>query len=95
MIPLVHMTGLDENASVYEAVKVIKDTGHSRIPIYSERIDNITGVLHSFFILGAEPSDKIKKYAQPPYFVPDSKKVDELMDEMKRGKGGMAIVVDE
>lgn len=95
MIPLVHMTALDENASVYEAVKVIKDTGHSRIPIYSERIDNITGVLHSFFILGAEPSDKIKKYAQPPYFVPDSKKVDELMDEMKRGKGGMAIVVDE
>jgi len=95
MIPLVNVLALDENATVKEAIDMINETGHSRIPIYSERIDNITGVLHSFFILGAEPSDKIKKYAQPPYFVPDSKKVDELMDEMKRGKGGMAIVVDE
>jgi CBS domain containing-hemolysin-like protein len=95
MIPLVNVRALDENATVKEAIDMINETGHSRIPIYSERIDNITGVLHSFFILGAEPSDKIKKYAQLPFFVPDSKKVDELMDEMKRGKGGMAIVVDE
>lgn len=95
MIPLVNVIALDENASVKEAIDTINETGHSRIPIYSDRIDNITGVLHSFFILGAEPSDKIKKYAQPPFFVPDSKRVDELMDEMKRGKGGMAIVVDE
>lgn len=95
MIPLVNVRAIDENATVEQTIDMINETGHSRIPIFSERIDNITGVLHSFFILGAPPSDIIKRYAQPPFFVPDSKKVDELMDEMKRGKGGMAIVVDE
>lgn len=95
MIPLVQVRALDENSTVQQAIATINETGHSRIPIYKERIDNITGVLHSFFILGADPEDQIKKYAQPPFFVPDSKRVDELMDEMKKGKGGMAIVVDE
>ncbi|HSG32501.1 MAG TPA: hemolysin family protein [Thermodesulfobacteriota bacterium] len=95
MIPLIEVRAIDENATVKEAIAIINETGHSRIPIYSERIDNITGMLHSFYILGAEPSDKINIYAQPPFFVPDSKRVDELMDEMKTGKGGMAIVVDE
>ncbi len=95
MIPLIEVRAIDENATVKEAVDLINETGHSRIPIFSERIDNITGMLHSFFILGAEPSETIKKYAKPPFFIPDSKRVDELMDEMKTGKGGMAIVVDE
>jgi len=96
MIPLVNLDVLDQNATVKEAVKLIKETGHTRIPIYDERIDNITALLHSFYLLGdVDTGDPVKKYALQPFYVPESKLVNDLLDEMKRGRAGMAIVVDE
>jgi CBS domain containing-hemolysin-like protein len=95
MIPLIQVSALGEDTKVGDAINLIKETGHSRIPIFSERIDNITGILHSFYLLGADPNEAVKNYAHPPFYVPESKPVDELMDEMKEGKAGMAIVVDE
>ena len=95
MIPLVHVSALGEDTKVGDAVKMIKETGHSRIPIYSSRVDDITGILHSFYILGADPNEAVRNYTKPPFYVPESKPVDELLDEMKEGKAGMAVVVDE
>ena len=96
MIPLVNLDALDQNATVEDAVKLIKDTGHTRIPIYDERIDNITALLHAFYLLGdVEQSDPVKKYALKPFYVPESKLVNDLLNEMKQGRAGMAIVVDE
>ena len=96
MIPLVNIDALDRNSNVDEAIKLIKKTGHTRIPVYDERIDNITAVLHSFYLLGdINPDDPISKYALKPFYVPESKLVNELLDEMKEGRTGMAIVVDE
>ncbi len=95
MIPLIQVRALDEDSKVGDAIRLIKETGHSRIPIFSERVDNITGMLHSFYLLGADPNDALKNYSQPPFYVPESKPVDELLDEMKEGLAGMAVVVDE
>lgn len=95
MIPLIQVSALGEDTKIGDAINLIKETGHSRIPIFSERIDNITGMLHSFYLLGADPNEAVKNYAHSPFYVPESKPVDELMDEMKEGKAGMAIVVDE
>jgi len=95
MIPLIQVTALNENSPVREAIKVIKETGHSRIPIYHERIDNITGMLYAFDILGAKPEDPVKNFSHPPFYVPETKAVDQLLDEMKKGRAGMAVVVDE
>lgn len=95
MIPLIHVSALGEDTKVGDAVKLIKETGHSRIPIFSERVDNITGMLHSFYLLGADPNEAVKNYVRPPFYVPESKPVDELLDEMKEGRAGMAVVVDE
>jgi len=95
MIPLVQVSALDEERKVSEAVKLIKETGHSRIPLFRERIDNITGILHSFYLLGASSEDTVKNYSKPPLYVPETKNVDKLFDEMKDGKAGMAVVVDE
>ena len=95
MIPLIHVSALNEEGKVGDAIKMIKETGHSRIPIFSERVDNITGMLHSFYLLGADPNEKIKGFSQAPFYVPESKLVDELLDEMKEGRAGMAVVVDE
>lgn len=97
MIPLVNVDSLEEQTSVKDAIKLIRKTGHSRIPIYKERIDNITGILNSFYILGPDviPQENINKYSLSPYYVPESKLVNNLLDEMKVGRAGMAIVVDE
>ncbi len=95
MIPLIQVRALSEDSKVGDAIRLIKETGHSRIPIFSERVDNITGMLHSFYILGADPNEPVKNYARPPLYVPESKPVDELLDEMKEGLAGMAVVVDE
>lgn len=96
MIPLVNLKMLDQNATVEEAIKLIKETGHTRIPVYSERIDNVTALLHSFYLIGdLYTGDPVKKYALKPFYVPKSKLVSALLDEMKQGRTGMAIVVDE
>ena len=96
MIPLVNIDALEHETTVDDAVKLIKKTGHTRIPIYEERIDNITAILHSFYLLGNNnPEDKVSKYALKPFYVPESKLVNELLDEMKEERTGMAIVVDE
>ncbi|MEM4657887.1 MAG: hemolysin family protein [Candidatus Methanosuratincola sp.] len=95
MIPLINVKAISEEATVREAVRVIKETGHSRLPVYSERIDNITGMLHSFYLLGEAPDAPVKNFARTPYYVPEAKPVDELLDEMKKHRVGMAVVVDE
>jgi len=95
MIPLINVVAIEENSTIVDIIKLINETGHSRIPVYKDRIDNITGIIHSFYLLGATPEQKVKEFAKTPMYVPGSKRVDELMEEMKRGLGGMAIVVDE
>lgn len=95
MIPLINVVAIEENSTIEDIIKLINETGHSRIPVYKDRIDNITGIIHSFYLLGATPEQKVKEFAKTPMYVPGSKRVDELMEEMKKGLGGMAIVVDE
>lgn len=96
MIPLVKVKAIEENAYVRQAIDLIKETGHTRIPVYGERIDNIKGILHAFYLLGSEKADDpVKKYTRPSYYVPESKLVNELLDEMKEERITMAVVVDE
>lgn len=95
MIPLVHLKAVSGNTSVKDTVKLIKETGHTRLPIYEERVDNITGVLHAFYLIGADDETPVKTFSKEPRYVPESKPVDELLDDMKRSRTGMAIVVDE
>jgi CBS domain containing-hemolysin-like protein len=95
MIPLINVTSLSEEATVRDAIRTINETGHTRIPIYSSRTDNITGMLHSFYLLGENPDEKVKSFARTPYYVPEAKYVDELLDEMKEGIAGLAVVIDE
>jgi putative hemolysin len=69
------------------------------VPVFEETIDNIVGVVYArevlgFLANGAKPAD-IKAIARPPYFVPESKKVNELLTEMRKNKLSIAIVVDE
>jgi magnesium and cobalt exporter, CNNM family len=95
MIPLIQVVAIGEDTKVRDAIKMINETGHSRIPIYKDRVDNITGMLIAFYLLGANPEEPVKNHARTPFYVPETKLVDELLDEMKKGRAGMAVVVDE
>ncbi len=96
MIPLVKVDALERRSTLRDVRGLIAEKSHSRIPIFSDRVDNITGILNSFYVLGEQDLDKsVEQYALPPFYVPESKLVNELMDEMKGGRAGMAVVVDE
>ncbi|MDE0520024.1 MAG: hemolysin family protein, partial [Candidatus Dadabacteria bacterium] len=96
MIPLVRVDALERKSTLRDVRRLIAEKSHSRIPIFSDRVDNITGILNSFYVLGEQDLDKnVEQYALPPFYVPESKLVNELMDEMKGGRAGMAVVVDE
>lgn len=99
MVPRIDIVALPSDSSFEDVARVIIDRGYSRIPIFEDTIDNIVGVVYDREVLGylansAKPTD-IKAVARPPYFVPESKKVDELLAEMRQNKLSIAIVVDE
>ena len=99
MVPRIDILALEVNTSVPEAVKSLTLSGHSRVPVYEETIDNVVGLLYAKDLLRAsldneEPED-IRPFLRPAYFVPEAKKVDELLREMQAHSIHMAVVVDE
>jgi len=99
MVPRIDIVAVPADSSFEDVARVIVERGYSRIPVFEDTIDNIVGVVYARAVLdylanSAKPAD-IKGMARPPYFVPESKKVDELLAEMRQNKLSIAIVVDE
>ena len=89
---------LDMTASYPEVLKCIVDNNYSRIPVYQENEDNMRGVLYIKDLLPhlSKPSNfRWQSLIRPPYFVPETKKIDDLMREFQENKVHIAIVVDE
>jgi CBS domain containing-hemolysin-like protein len=99
MVPRIDMDVLEDTATATDAVQLILATGHSRIPIFHESIDNVVGILYLKDLLRplAEGRDgvPVSNLTRPVYYVPESKRLDELFKEMQRRKVHVAIVVDE
>jgi CBS domain containing-hemolysin-like protein len=99
MVPRIDVNALDVTVSAEESIQQIIKYGHSRLPVYEETIDNVIGVLYAKDLLrirlGAGVSTSIRELLRPAYFVPEAKKVDELLREMQDNIMHMAIVVDE
>ena len=99
MVPRIDILALEANTSVPEAIQALTLSGHSRVPVYEETIDNVTGLLYAKDLLRAsldnEEPENIRPFLRPAYFVPEAKKVDELLREMQTHSIHMAIVVDE
>ena len=99
MVPRIDMITLESDASVDEAVDLALQGGFSRIPVYEETIDNIIGVLFTKDMLKqlreGHNSLPIRELVRPAYFVPESKKLDDLLREIRQKRTHMAIVVDE
>ena len=99
MVPRPDVAAVEVETPLREAVDLVLSAGHSRIPVYKERIDNIVGILYAKDLLRAlrdGPSDRpLSTLLRPAYFVPESKKVDELLEDLQQRRVHMALVVDE
>jgi len=99
MVPRPDMITARADASLGEVLDVILRAGYSRIPIYEGDNDNITGVLYAKDLLKrmheAKGEGKVSSLARAPLFVPEQKKVSELLREMQQRRVHMAIVIDE
>jgi CBS domain containing-hemolysin-like protein len=94
MTPRPDILAVDESESLLAAVDLIRDSGHSRIPVYENNIDNIIGILYAKDLLSARDG-KLKDYMRSALFIPETKKVDELLHQMQANRTHVAIVVDE
>ncbi len=99
MVPRMDIVAVAEDASPREIVRTITSNGHSRIPVYSDSIDHIVGMLYAKdllpFVIGSTRSLPIKSLVRPPYYVPETKRIDQLLTELRRNRVHVAIVVDE
>lgn len=99
MIPRIDMVCAEVTTTVGEAIKVIAEGAHSRIPIYNKTIDDIRGVLHARdlfeFVREGGLDSGVGDVLRDAYFVPETKKVRDLLAELRGRKTHMAIVVDE
>lgn len=98
MVPRLDVVALDVDEPLEVALNTIVESGHSRIPIYDEKIDNIKGVLYAKDLLARThelSTRSIPGLMRPAYFVPESKRADMLFREMQTRKVHLAIVVDE
>ena len=99
MVPRIDVTAVSCDAPMLQALEVILKAGHSRIPVYRDSIDNVQGILYAKDLLkylrDGRTDTPIGRIARPAYFIPESKKVDELLQELQQRKVHMAVVVDE
>jgi len=99
MVPRMDVLALEVNTTIREARQEFINAGHSRVPVYDDTIDNVIGLLYAKDLLAVvDGNDTIANQRQlirPAYFVPEAKKVDELLTEMQSRGVHMALVVDE
>src|SRR5947209_3665369 len=99
MIPRIDMVTLESDATVNDAVDLGLQAGFSRIPVYEESIDNIIGVLYTKDMLKqlreGHSTLPIRNLVRTAYFVPETKKLDDLLREIRQKRVHMVIVVDE
>ncbi|MFN7016337.1 MAG: hemolysin family protein [Fimbriimonadales bacterium] len=98
MTPRVDIKAAPATATPQEIIKLIRETGHTRIPVYEGSLDNIIGIIHAKDLLRyCETGGKFSMHEvlRPAFFVPESKRVVELLQEMRRQRTHMAILQDE
>lgn len=97
MVPRTDAVCAHSNTRLNDIIQLIIQSGHSRIPIYQDNIDNIVGTLHAKDLLsywGREDLE-IRSLVRSPYFIPETKKISEVLKDLRDNKSHMAVVIDE
>jgi putative hemolysin len=98
MKPRIDIVAVEFNTSFSELIGIIQDAGFSRLPVYKESFDNMAGILHIKDLLQYLKKNTAftwQDLIRPPIFVPENKKINDLLNEFKEKKIHMAVVVDE
>jgi len=98
MTPRVDVIVMEDTASFEEAIRLFNETGFSRIPVYHDKTDNITGILNVkdlFSTMVSPRKETIPELMYDPYFVPETKKIDDLLKELRVRRLQIAVVIDE
>jgi putative hemolysin len=99
MTPRVNVILMEDTVSFEDAIRIFNETGFSRIPVYHGQIDNITGILNVKDVFSAMVSRRrdstIREIMYDPMFVPETKKIDDLLKELRVHRVQLAIVIDE
>lgn len=99
MVPRPDVVAVAHDTSISEIVRVAEEAGHSRIPVYQETIDQICGIVYAKDLLRFVDDDvstaELDDLMRPAMYVPESKRVDDLLRDLQRARVHMAIVVDE
>jgi len=97
MTPRVDVNAISMNEPIEEAVKLFIETGHSRIPVYDDNVDNIKGILYAKDFLNSEKikGKSLMELARRPIFIPETKEVGDLLQEIQKTRNHFAVVIDE
>ena len=97
MCPRIDLFALSQEMDLETITKLIVEKGFSRLPVYEESIDKVIGILYTKDLLPYldQPNFKWQKLIKPPFYVPENKKLDDLLKEFQHKKIHLAIVVDE
>ncbi len=99
MIPRTEVVSISEEATIKEAIEKMKETKHSKLPVYKGKtLDNISGILYAkdiYILTGKQLEEKVKSFTRTPLFVHETRTVEGLLEDFKKHKVQIAIVVDE
>jgi CBS domain containing-hemolysin-like protein len=98
MVPRINMVGVPQGTALPEVIDIIRKSGHSRLPLYVDSLDDIRGILYAKDLLSRtlESQDlDLASVARKAYFIPENLKIDDLLRELRKRRLHIAIVVDE
>ena len=95
MTPRMRMVSIGVNTPVDRALRFLKRKGYSRVPIYEGNEDTIVGVLHMKDFFRQPKGESLRDYLRPVYFIPETKKIDDLFREFQSKRQHFAVVIDE
>ncbi len=96
MVPRIDMVSIEESTPMLQVLELLKEKRHSRLPVYRDHIDNIVGFLHLKDLLASlDGAQETRELLRPVHFVPETKRVGELLAEMRERRLHLVIVVDE
>ncbi len=97
MVPRTDVTAIRSDTKLDKIVQIIVKSGHSRLPVFDDTLDNIVGIVHAKDLLKywGESDVEARDLVRPPYYIPETKKISAVLAELRRRKSHLAIVVDE
>ena len=96
MVPRINIVSLPETASRSELIATLIESGYTRLPVYRDSVDRIIGVVNAFDVLRTKaPSDNLSDYMRDILHVPDTMKLDDLLERMREVGSTIAVVTDE